>query len=130
MSSVENEQSNLVEFYSDRVLSELETMVNNQAVTPTNVLMFSLSLMQVVEGFPDLKGKQKKELVLNVFDRYLEKYKGDKTLLQLLPSFIDTSIGLDRGEVTIKISSEDISSCCGSLSKIFVKNKIEKKNQA
>jgi len=97
---------------------ELNVIVGDQEVTSINILIFTLSFMQVVERYKNLKGSQKKLIVTRVFQKYLQEHGGDMSLMVLLPSFIDTSIQLDKGEVTIRMNADQALSCClGCLAK-------------
>jgi hypothetical protein len=95
---------------------ELEKIVGQQQITSLNILTFTLALMQVVENYPHLRGREKKDLVLRVIRTFVSnKMTNGEELLVLLPSFIDTSIDLDRGHVTVQFRSEDALLCCFGL---------------
>lgn len=102
-----------IDIYVNEVLEQLENIVGGDEINATNILLFSLNLEQVVERYKDLKGKQKKELVLRVFKRYAEKHNSELGhLLDFLPGFIDVSISLDRGDAKIQIDAEQVVTCC------------------
>lgn len=104
---------NSFELYTDMALKELEEIVGEQEITPSNVLLLALSLERVVQKYEKLDGPQRKQLVMKVFTRYLKSHGGDKYgALQILPSFIDVSVSLDKGEVGIKMDIEDVALCC------------------
>ena len=81
-------------------------------LSPSNITMYIVTLMQLVESITTLKGKDKKNLVIQVIDYLImdrirddNEYKEQLSLLVklTLPELIDTIISIDRKELKIKI---------------------------
>lgn len=94
------------------IIAQIDDIVKDQAVDAVNVLVIALNAMQLVESLPNLKGQQKKDIVLQVMRAVLERHGGHNELMGLIPSFIDTTISVDRGDVVIKIKPQEVVSCC------------------
>lgn len=115
------------DIHFDMLLEDLEKIIGNGEINPMNVFSVTINLMQVTEGYGDLKGVEKKDLVLKVLKKFLENHGGDHigndTLIGLLPSFIDAAIDLDKGEVTIKVNTKSMLACCSGLLTVLKKKK-------
>lgn len=110
----------IVERYFQSTLTSFELLANGQELNAINILTLCISLMQMIEQYPAITGSQKKELVLKVFDKYVENHGGNATpFLALLPSFIDTSVSLDKGNIAINMTVADAQEhavgCCLAL---------------
>jgi hypothetical protein len=68
--------------------------------------------MTTIERYPNVSGNQKKDIVVNSIRNIISQTGGDHTLLDIIPSFIDTSISIDNGDIKISPVSEK---CCISL---------------
>ena len=96
-------------------MKEFEKLVGEQEISPLNILGLAIGLEQIVAKFKDLKGKQKKDLVIRVIEQYLLDHGGDKyDALLFLPSFIDVSIGLDHRDIEIDVDQVAMG-CCALL---------------
>ena len=102
----------------ENIIQNIESTIENKTITPVNLLVVCLSAMQLAER-TKLKGSDKKQLVLTVMEKLIDRYGGgDQSLLILLPGFIDSSIQLDRGDVVIRVDTQEVAGCClGFLSK-------------
>lgn len=107
----------MIDIYYEMLLNEISTIVGQGEVTSLNVLAITISLMQVSEGFDELTGSQKKDLLLRALRKVVEEGSTDNSLLDLLPSFIDMAVNLDKGEVTIKLTTKDMIGCCSGILK-------------
>lgn len=93
----------------DKLKDILETLLDKELLTSNNILDILLNLMIAIEKFENIKGEQKKNVIIQVFNIYLED-KDDvsnelKELVKfLLPKIIDTFISIDKREVKIKVS--------------------------
>ena len=117
------------ELYFDVVMLELNNIIGDQEATSLNILSFCIGLMQIVERYPDLHGRDKKKLVIKVLTVYLEQHHCDMYLMTMISSFIDTGIGLDSGKVSIKldIDAEIPMGCIAAcLSGIVSKSRIKR----
>lgn len=97
----------------DRVVEQIESAIKNEKISVMNILTVCISAMQIVETFPNLKGEQKKEVVLKAVENILKRQEGDVQILSILPSFIDKAVSLDKGVVTISLDTKNLTSCCG-----------------
>lgn len=85
-------------------LEKLLTDLGNVEISSDNLLEVCLKGMKIVEGFPKLKGEEKKKLVIQSIEVLLQKSGVDNNLASLLPYFIDNIISVEKGE--LKISAE------------------------
>jgi len=96
----------------------------NFELTPTNITMYLVTLMQLVESITSLKGQDKKNLVIQVMEFLImdrirddNEYKEQLSLLVklTLPEMIDTIVSIDKKELKIKLKksiSQVFGSCC------------------
>jgi len=96
----------------------------NFEISPSNITIYLVTLMQLVESVTSLKGHTKKKLVIQVMEFLImeqirddNEYKEQLSLLVklTLPELIDTIVSIDRKEVKIKIKKDVrklLSSCC------------------
>lgn len=99
--------------YGDSVVTSIETIVGTGHVDITNILIICTNCMQLVEKIPKLTGAQKKALVIYALNKVLEKRNLDKTLLVLIPTYIDMAVQINNGDVSITPVPEAVSGCCG-----------------
>lgn len=105
---------------SDRLYTELQNIIGNGKITRSNIVIILLSLIQSVENYEDVKGSQKKAIILDVLNHFIEGQIEDqqeeiemKLLVQLtIPSIIDTFIGIDKKKIRVKLR-KSLLSCCG-----------------
>lgn len=111
------------------IISELSTKINeylgDSSITVVNILTVCLFAMKTIEYYKNLSGNEKKDIVINSLRNIISQKNGDSNILEILPSFIDTSISIDKGELQININAEK---CCLSFCQIL-KNKIDFKNK-
>jgi hypothetical protein len=126
----EEKEKTQFDVYFDRLVEDVENLVGDNGLTPLNLLSVCVNLMQTVENLPDLKGSQKKDLVVKVLEKCISGQEGDSVMLAMLPSFIDTTISVDRHEVEISLDTEDVMSCClGICSAVLATRKKRKKKK-
>jgi hypothetical protein len=94
----------------ERIYRSLIKLIGNEKITPLNVVIISTNLMQLVEGYPTLRGLDKKSLVIHILKRVVsDNIDGEieSSLIlfieTFLPSVIDTIISVDRKELSVKI---------------------------
>lgn len=92
-------------------INQIELLIKDKKITPENILPLCISTMQLAEKTA-LKGTDKKELVMMVMNKLVEKYQGDVSLLSLLPMFIDKAIELDKNQIQIEPVVESVKKCC------------------
>ena len=124
--------------YVDMLYDSLSGMIVGD-LTPLNVTSVLVSLMQLTETYPNLHGVEKKNLIMKVLEKYVEKHPDNGLDLSMIPPTIDMLVDLDRGKIAIKLDP----ACClaallGCLSsaqrakeaqkkKILLKQKLEQK---
>lgn len=97
-------------------LEQLNGMVgDSKEINTLNMMQVTLGLMQLVETYPNLRGRDKQKLVMRAIEVFIDKHGGDKAILNFLPTVITSCIQLDRGELTIRITPESATNCCLSL---------------
>jgi len=102
--------------YMDRVYEYLNDMFANGHVNLIDTASIIISLMQLVAGYSDLRGQQKKDLILRALEKYDDQHPDEPNLLTVsLSGFIDAMIGVERGELVISVQPEKCMSCCISL---------------
>jgi len=97
--------------------------VANGEITSLNILSLCVSAMQCVETIPNLTGAMKKKIVTSALSELLVESKSDVGLINLVPSFIDTAISLEKGKVHISVTPEEMASCCATLCMAFASSK-------
>ena len=125
----EEEKSNR---YFERLVEDVTEILNDGELTPLNILSACLHLMRLVEQSENLTGMEKKEMVINVLEDYAKKHNSDNMILSILPDFIDKSVELDRGDLTINPDPVTTSALCfASCLSCFTwkKNNDKKKNE-
>jgi hypothetical protein len=96
-----------------KLYAELKNIIGKGQITPSNIITMVLNLMQVVEQYENLKGKQKKAAIIDVLNQVIdeqvhtEQYALElKSLVHLiLPTVIDAMISIDKKEVEIKVKN-------------------------
>lgn len=96
----------------------------NFEISPSNITMYLVTLMQLTESITSLKGQDKKNLVIQVMEYLImeqirddNEYKEQLSLLVklTLPELIDTLVSVDRKELKIKIKKgikQMFNGCC------------------
>jgi hypothetical protein len=133
-------QSNVVQSNTQPDISiikkDLLTNLKNINTPNSDILHLCISSMQFVEKYKGLTGPQKKDLVLSSVKDLLsngdEKNNSEYTLSSspvistildsILPSFIDSSISIEKGKISFSVQPEDVLDCCGSILKLFSKS--------
>jgi hypothetical protein len=116
-----NELSNLnpkLQMDINELVHYLENFIGEGVVNILNILNICVVAMQKVEKFNKLSGSDKKQVVLGAISQIIKNKGGDDNLTTLLPSFIDTSISIEKGELNISINGKK---CCASIFSLFQK---------
>lgn len=113
----------LPEKATERLYGELKEIVGERTVDRENIVEIALALMKLVEHYPDLKGPQKKQLIIHVLNTFIADTVADPTEAELiegivkftLPALIDTVVSIDKKEVQVKVRKgiRKLLSCCG-----------------
>lgn len=111
----------------DNLYRELKQLLNGSKLTEGNVVSILISLMRFIDTFPNLKGYQKKLVILEAMnimidDQYvrddadIEHGENLKTLVSMtLPGVIDAFVEIDKKKIQIKIKKSVkhlIKYCC------------------
>lgn len=102
----------------EEILSQVKSTVSGE-ISFGNILEICLNCMKLVEmyAFP---GDEKKEIVMAVLSKLLEENHADLGILSVIPQYIDSIINVDKGNISIHITAEDVEqavSCCVRLCK-------------
>lgn len=96
--------------HSRKLLLELEKITVNRKITSANISSICLNLMVIVETYPNLTGSDKKLLVLETIESFVNKKMMGKSsdypqlifIIQVaLPMIIDMFIGIDKNNLKI-----------------------------
>lgn len=96
--------------YVDQLVASIDsTLGPNGRITSLNLLSICINCMRLVESFPELKGIQKKDLVIKA----ITKMDSDSVIINMLPEMIDTVINLEKGTITVSQAvAETAVGCC------------------
>lgn len=89
----------------------VDSVVVDGEVSFGNVLTICLSLMQLVERYPKLKGSEKKDLVIRAIQQIISKKGGSDGVMAMVPVFIDKAVAINNGEIRLDVS-KNLFSCC------------------
>lgn len=100
--------------------SKFKNIENNSDIKAKDIISFIICLMQIVEKYK-INGASKKDIVIRIINDILENNKNSienvefiqSFVKNILPSFIDTIISLDKKEIIIKL--ENTLTKCGCL---------------
>lgn len=130
MSEDENKTSN-IQTNIDKLLTEVDKLIDDDALTTVNLSKVMVSLMVLVDEYPDLTGPQKKEIVLAVLQKYvIEHFEEEapeyaellKIIETVLPTTIDLMVSIDNKEITIHLK-KGFAMVCPCLYQILNKQK-------
>ena len=105
-----------------RLYDEIESMIDGKKIDAASIISIATLLMMTVEKYSDVKGIQKKEIVLAVLRKVVEEKIDDADerssvlflIEQTVPPVIDALVAVDKGQLKIKIQKgcKSIFSCC------------------
>ena len=113
----QNNNSQYIEQLTTQLSSYISNMIQNKSITTGNVLLVIADIMQVVEGYKNLNGLDKKTLVLNCIKTQIDNNSSmtleEKTSLSLIVNtmaspFIDTVVAASNGDLNLN----KICKCC------------------
>lgn len=106
---------------ADKIYSLINIFLKGEKLTEANILHIVLQIMKIVDKYPELKGEEKKQIIIDVLKKYVNENAEEErkaTLLTLidltLPVAIDTFIALDKSEMVIKFKKK-VRTCFGCL---------------
>ena len=106
----------------ENLYKDVKDIMGDNNITSNNITSVLLNLMQIVDGYDDIRKEQKKITVLSVINYLIEEQTDtddDAIILkalvtQTLPDLITTFISLDKSEIAIKIvkGCSKLFACC------------------
>ena len=100
----------------------MESIIGKRAVNAGNIISLVTLLMKTADKYTDIKGIQKKELVLAVTRKVVEETVPEEDRANVLyivdgalPTIIDTIVAIDKGQLAIKIK-KGFKAWCGCCS--------------
>lgn len=106
--------------YQDKIYTKTSSKLNlkfknlrdKTEITPKDVINFIVTLMQIVDKYK-LSGSSKKDIVIRIINDILENNNNNIENIEfiqsfvnnILPSFIDTIISLDKKDIIIKFEN-------------------------
>jgi hypothetical protein len=113
-----NDSSEIVNNAVNIMVENIKKSLNGGLLSPSSLVPILVNLMKIIEGFPQLKGVQKKDVILKAFKNFVAQNlsEGEKQNIEplidlTLPTLIDTLVSVDKREMQIKIKKL-ISKCC------------------
>ena len=94
----------------ERLYEEVKRLLHGGKLSPTNVVIIMIDLMQIVDNYPTLKGQQKKLVLLGAINMLIDDQNDNvddasdlKMLVKTtLPSVIDVVVSIDKKQLKIK----------------------------
>lgn len=133
----------LMNVHSERLYKSLEDIITNNDLSLGNITDIVVSLMIIVDRYPELKGSEKKRLILQVLEKYVMEHIPTDTGTQkdlvffirmVLPSTIDVIIQVDKRETIVKeiLKKRSFVGCMVCTSKLvaWVVNTIQKRKKS
>ena len=105
----------------DILTKEIKDIIQGEKIKKEDIVTILLSAMQIVQTFPNMKGREKKALVLHVLSTIINEQVEDADEAKLLksiisftlPSVIDTFIDLDKNKLKINdLKNKCKTFCC------------------
>ncbi len=108
--------------YNAELYAQFKELISKEGLTPLNISRICVSLMQATERHTELKGHEKKELILNVVKRYADEDSGNfsSVFIDMLPDLIDTFVAVDKHRLVI--ANKEAKGCCIDICNIFSKS--------
>ena len=108
-----------------KLYEAVKEIVSEETLTVENIVTVVVQVMTLVEKYPNMKGAEKKNLVLHTLKLFAEnEITEEETRNQVsllldftVPILIDTLVEVDRGEVKIRIPKS-----CGCLNLFCIRN--------
>lgn len=110
-----------------KLYEETKRLLHGGKLTPANIIIIVINLMKIVENYADLKGPQKKQVILEAINMLIndtnDNVEDANDLMMLvkmtLPSVIDVIISVDRKNLRIKVKKawKFLLSCCSCRAK-------------
>jgi hypothetical protein len=103
------EQQNLN--FTNILVDEMIKILDGKKLTTTNMTLIVFSLMQAMERCKTVSGLEKKLIVINALNKFIETNVNDEVESQQLqmivtltvPTLIDTLVSVDSGELRLRM---------------------------
>jgi hypothetical protein len=121
-SSVQASSVQASSVHAEALYAQLKELVAKDGLSPLNISRVCVMLMQESEKYSELKGQEKKALILSVVQRYADEDSGNfsSVFIDMLPDLIDTFIAVDKHRLVI--AKKEGKGCCIDICNIFTKN--------
>jgi hypothetical protein len=106
----------------ERLYEEVKRLLYGGKLTPTNVVIILVELMKIVDGYPELKGAQKKQVLLEAINMLIDDQHDNvedsnnlKMIVKMtLPAVIDVAVSIDKKQLKIKAKKfyRNLLGCC------------------
>ena len=102
-----NNETNSFLVKLEEMVSYINSVIGNEKITATNIVVITTNLMHIVEQYKDLTGFQKKMLIINTIKKVINENTSDiqermslMTIVELtLPALIDTLVSAINGKI-------------------------------
>jgi len=102
-----NNETNSFLVKLEEMVSYINSVIGNEKITATNIVIITTNLMHIVEQYKDLTGFQKKMLIIDTIKKVINDNTSDSqermylmTIVELtLPSLIDTLVSAINGKI-------------------------------
>ena len=81
----------------ENLVKNIESILLNKDVNVVDIAFLCLSSMKFVESIKELKGSEKKQLVIDAITHVFKIKEWNTDMLIILPSLIETIISVDKG---------------------------------
>jgi hypothetical protein len=103
----------------DKLYKSLEKIIEQETISPSNIINIVINLMQFIEQYKVLDGNSKKQAIIDILITFIENNGSsiiESELLldfikNILPYVIDVIISIDKKELEINVKE-----CCKTFS--------------
>ena len=105
----------------EQLYDSLADIINGKEIETSDIVSLTINLMKIIETYPNISGKEKKNIVISTLERFVEhNMKGEEKVNVLtfikvfLPEVIDSLISVDKKAIAIKIKKglQNCFLCC------------------
>lgn len=99
--------------FSNILVDEMIKILDGKKLTSANITLIVFSLMQSMERCKTVSGLEKKAIVINALNKFIQAHVNDETESQQLqmivtltvPTLIDTLVSVDSGELKLRMKN-------------------------
>ncbi len=110
-----SDRESVIQSYINQAYSDFIKIVEGsegKGITPLNIASLCLNVMQIAGRFVSLRGLEKKQVVLGVFDRYISEHPDASILVSILPNMIDLFVSVENKELKINVNPSNCFKIC------------------